>query len=119
MGRGMMGREDKESGLKRNTPASDLRPFGDCDLIVEAATENESVKRDIFRKLCEGLPPNGLLATNTSSISVTRLASVTDRPGKFMGMHFMNPAPLMGLGALIPGIATLEETCRAVRQAGG
>src|SRR5258708_8907432 len=112
MGRGMMGREDKESGLKRNTPASDLRPFGDCDLIVEAATENESVKRHIFKKLCEGLPPNVLLATNTSSISVTRLASVTDRPGQLIGMHFMNPEPLMGLVQLIRAIAPAHAPFR-------
>src|ERR1700740_3016758 len=105
MDRGMIRPEDKDSALKRITTATDFKPFADCDLIVEAATENESVKRDIFKKLCEGLPPNVLLATNTSSISVTRLASVTDRPGKFIGMHFMNPVPLMGLVGLIRGIA--------------
>jgi 3-hydroxyacyl-CoA dehydrogenase len=115
IGRGMIRPEDKDSALKRITTATDFKPFADCDLIVEAATENESVKRDIFKKLCEGLPPNVLLATNTSSISVTRLASVTDRPGKFMGMHFMNPVPLMGLVELIRGIATEEETFRTVR----
>ncbi len=116
IGRGMIRPEEKDSALKRIAPAVDYKQFADCDLIVEAATENEAVKREIFKKVCEGLPPNVLLATNTSSISVTRLASVTDRPGKFMGMHFMNPVPMMGLVELIRGIATEEETFRAVRE---
>src|SRR5260370_430042 len=116
IGRGMIRPEEKDSALKRIAPASDYKQFADCDLIVEAATENEAVKREIFKKVCEGLPPNVLLATNTSSISVTRLASVTDRPGKFMGMHFMNPVPMMGLVELIRGIATEEETFRTVRE---
>ena len=108
--------EEKDAALRRIETGTDFKQFADCDLIVEAATENESVKRDIFKRLCEGLPFNVLLATNTSSISVTRLASVTDRPGKFMGMHFMNPVPLMGLVELIRGIATEEETFRTVRE---
>lgn len=116
IGRGMIRPEEKDAALRRIETGTDFKQFADCDLVVEAATENESVKRDIFRKLCEGLPANVLLATNTSSISVTRLASVTDRPGKFMGMHFMNPVPLMGLVELIRGIATEEETFRTVRE---
>jgi 3-hydroxybutyryl-CoA dehydrogenase len=116
IGRGMIRPEEKDEALRRIETSTDFKAFADCDLVVEAATENESVKRDIFRKLCEGLPSNVLLATNTSSISVTRLASVTDRPGKFMGMHFMNPVPLMGLVELIRGIATEEETFRTVRE---
>jgi 3-hydroxybutyryl-CoA dehydrogenase len=115
IGRGMIRPEDKESGLRRITVGTDYKVLSDCDLIVEAATENEAIKRDIFKKLCVDLPPNVLLATNTSSISVTRLASGTDRPGKFMGMHFMNPVPMMGLVELIRGIATEEETFRTVR----
>ncbi|MGH8431637.1 MAG: 3-hydroxyacyl-CoA dehydrogenase NAD-binding domain-containing protein, partial [Solimonas sp.] len=91
IGRGMIRPEDKDAALKRIAPGMDYKLFADCDLIVEAATENEAVKREIFKKVCVDLPPNVLLATNTSSISVTRLASGTDRPGKFMGMHFMNP----------------------------
>jgi len=114
IGRGMIRPEDKDSALKRIQTSTDLKQFADCDLVVEAATENEGVKRDIFKKLCEGLPPNVLLATNTSSISVTRLASVTDRPGKFMGMHFMNPVPVMKLVGIIRGIATDESTFQAV-----
>ena len=116
IGRGMIRPEDKDSALNRISTSTDYKAFADCDLIVEAATENEAVKREIFKKVCEGLPANVLLATNTSSISVTRLAAVTDRPGKFMGMHFMNPVPLMGLVELIRGIATEEETFRTVRE---
>jgi 3-hydroxybutyryl-CoA dehydrogenase len=116
IGRGMIRPEDKDAALSRISVSLEYKRFADCDLVVEAATENEAVKREIFKKLCEGLPANVLLATNTSSISVTRLASVTDRPGKFMGMHFMNPVPMMGLVELIRGIATEEETFRAVRE---
>ena len=116
IGRGMIRIEDKEAGLKHITTSTDFKAFADCDLVVEAATENEAVKKEILRKLCPMLPPNTLIATNTSSISVTRLAAVTDRPGKFMGMHFMNPVPLMGLVELIRGIATEEETFRSVRE---
>ena len=115
IGRGMIRPEDKDSGLRRIAVGTDYKVLSDCDLIVEAATENEAVKREIFKKICVDLPPNVLLATNTSSISVTRLASGTDRPGKFMGMHFMNPVPMMGLVELIRGIATEEETFRTVR----
>src|SRR5436190_1964921 len=114
IGRGMIRPEEKDSALKRIAPASDYKQFADCDLIVEAATENEAVKREIFKKVCEGLPPNVLLATNTSSISVTRLASVTDRPGKFMGMHFMNPVPTMGPLELADFIGL--DTCLSVMQ---
>ena len=116
IGRGMIRPEDKDAALKHITTSTDFKAFADCDLVVEAATENESVKREILKKLCPVLPPNTLIATNTSSISVTRLASVTDRPGKFMGMHFMNPVPLLGLVELIRGIATEEETFRSVRE---
>src|SRR6266404_3811913 len=116
IGRGMIRPEDKEAALHRITTALDYAPFADCDLVIEAATENEQLKREIFKKLCPNLPPTTLIATNTSSISVTRLAAVTDRPGKFMGMHFMNPVPLMGLVELIRGIATEEETFRTVRE---
>ncbi|MBS0521124.1 MAG: 3-hydroxybutyryl-CoA dehydrogenase [Proteobacteria bacterium] len=113
--RGMIRPEEKDAGFKRIATDTDYAVLADCDLVVEAATENEAIKREIFKKVCVGLPPNVLLATNTSSISVTRLASVTDRPGKFMGMHFMNPVPMMALVELIRGIATEEETFRTVR----
>ena len=115
IGSGAIKPEDKDAALRRIETGVDYTMFGDCDLVLEAATENESVKREIFKKLCPYLNPTTLLATNTSSISVTRLASVTDRPGKFMGMHFMNPVPVMQLVELIRGIATEEETFRSIR----
>ncbi len=90
--------------------------FADCDLVIEAATENEAVKREIFAKICPSLKPEAILCTNTSSISVTRLGAATDRPGKFMGMHFMNPVPVMKLVELIRGIATDEETFKQIRE---
>ena len=116
IGRGMIRPEEKDAALRRISTSTDFKQFADCDLIVEAATENEQVKREIFKKVCVDLPANVLLATNTSSISVTRLASVTDRPGKFMGMHFMNPVPVMQLVELIRGIATDEDTFKQVKE---
>jgi 3-hydroxybutyryl-CoA dehydrogenase len=88
----------------------------DADLVIEAASEKENVKVAIFKELCETLKPEALLATNTSSISITRLASSTDRPEKFIGMHFMNPVPIMKLVEVIRGIATSEETYKIARE---
>ena len=88
--------------------------LGQCDLVIEAATERESVKQAIFEDLLPHLRPDTILATNTSSISITRLASRTDRPEKFMGVHFMNPVPVMQLVELIRGIATDEATYQAL-----
>jgi 3-hydroxybutyryl-CoA dehydrogenase len=116
IGRGKATPEDKAAALKRVTTGTDYQMFADCDLVIESATENEEIKRDILLKLCPVLKPETLIATNTSSISVTRLASVTDRPEQFMGMHFMNPVPAMKLVELIRGIATGEETFQAVRE---
>jgi 3-hydroxybutyryl-CoA dehydrogenase len=96
--------------LNRITPALDFDAFSDSDLVVEAATENEEIKRKIFSKLCPSLKPTAILATNTSSISITRLASVTDRPERFIGIHFMNPVPRMQLVELIRGIVTENTT---------
>ena len=107
-----------EVALGRIRHGSDLAAVGDADLIVEAATENLDVKRAIFSKVVPLLPPHALLATNTSSISITRLAASTDRPDKFMGMHFMNPVPVMKLVELIRGIATDDETYHAVLRPG-
>jgi 3-hydroxybutyryl-CoA dehydrogenase len=90
--------------------------FGDIDLAIEAASEKEDVKRAIYADLCPVLKPEAIIATNTSSISVTRLAASTDRPEKFMGMHFMNPVPMMKLVELIRGIATGEDTFQDVRE---
>ena len=91
-------------------PAKDLAAIGQMDLAIEAATENEEIKKSIFRELTPLLKPDAILASNTSSISITRLASVTDRPDRFIGLHFMNPVPIMKLVEIIRGIATNVET---------
>ncbi len=107
---------DKDAALKRISTTSDLAKLRGCDIVIEAATENEDVKRGIFKKLVPELGPETIIATNTSSISITRLAASTDRPGKFIGMHFMNPVPLMALVELIRGIATDEDTFKQVKE---
>ncbi|NUB29727.1 3-hydroxybutyryl-CoA dehydrogenase, partial [Azospirillum brasilense] len=104
------------AAIARISTGSDLSVFHDADLVVEAATENEALKREIFKKLVPNLKPEALIATNTSSISITRLAASTDRPSKFMGMHFMNPVPVMQLVELIRGIATDEATFNAIAE---
>jgi 3-hydroxybutyryl-CoA dehydrogenase len=106
----------RDAASNRITPALDFDAFSDSDLVIEAASENEEVKRKIFSKLCPSLKPTAILATNTSSISITRLASVTDRPEKFIGIHFMNPVPLMELVEVIRGIATDNPTFEATKQ---
>jgi 3-hydroxybutyryl-CoA dehydrogenase len=108
--------EDRQSALKRISPADKLEALGDCDLAIEAATEKEDVKRSIFASVCPVLKPTAILGTNTSSISITRLASSTDRPERFIGIHFMNPVPLMELVELIRGIATGDSTFEATKQ---
>ena len=107
---------DKKKALARIKTGTELRIFNDCDIVVEAATEDESLKREIFKALCAHLKSDAIICSNTSSISITRLASVTDRPGHFIGMHFMNPVPVMQLVELIRGIATEEETFQTVRE---
>ncbi len=102
--------DDRQAALKRISPADNFEALSDCDLVIEAATEKEDVKRKIFAELCPALKPDAIIATNTSSISITRLASSTDRPEKFIGIHFMNPVPLMELVELIRGIATDDAT---------
>jgi 3-hydroxybutyryl-CoA dehydrogenase len=102
--------------IKRITAAPDLKAFGDCDLVIEAASENEEVKRKIFAMVCPHLKPDAMLASNTSSISITRLASATDRPERFIGIHFMNPAFKMQLVELIRGIATEDTTFEAAKR---
>jgi len=94
----------------------DYADFGTADLVIEAATEDEAIKRAIFRQLCPALRPDALIASNTSSLSITRLGASTDRPSRFMGMHFMNPVPAMQLVELIRGIATAEETFALVKE---
>jgi 3-hydroxybutyryl-CoA dehydrogenase len=104
---------DRKAALARITAAESYDQFADADLIIEAAAENEKIKRDILAGLSKVLKPAALLATNTSSISITRLAAATDRPEKFIGIHFMNPVPKMELVELIRGIATSDETFAA------
>jgi 3-hydroxybutyryl-CoA dehydrogenase len=116
--RGKIREEEKDAALGRIQMGLDYTLFGDCDMVIEAATEKEEVKREIFKKLTPTLRPDALIATNTSSISITRLASSTDRPGKFIGMHFMNPVPVMTLVELIRGIATDEDTFALTRELG-
>jgi 3-hydroxybutyryl-CoA dehydrogenase len=113
--RGTVREGDKTAALGRIKTGLDYALFADCDMVIEAATEKEAVKREIFKNLTPALRPDALIATNTSSISITRLASATDRPGKFIGMHFMNPVPVMSLVELIRGIATDEETFALTR----
>jgi 3-hydroxybutyryl-CoA dehydrogenase len=108
--------EDRQAALKRITPAENFDALADCDLAIEAATEKEDVKRAIFAGICPLLKPDAILGTNTSSISITRLASATDRPERFIGIHFMNPVPLMELVELIRGIATGDATFELVKQ---
>jgi 3-hydroxybutyryl-CoA dehydrogenase len=102
--------EDRQQALGRIKPAQTYDELADCDLVIETATEKEEIKRKIFTELCVSLKPEAILATNTSSISITRLAAVTDRPERFIGIHFMNPVPLMELVELIRGIATDDAT---------
>jgi 3-hydroxybutyryl-CoA dehydrogenase len=112
--RKLISEEDKEDALARIRATSDYADLGDADLVIEAATEKEDVKHAIFRALTPHLQPSCLLASNTSSISITRLGAATDRPEKFIGMHFMNPVPVMKLVEIIRGIATDETTFQAV-----
>jgi 3-hydroxybutyryl-CoA dehydrogenase len=113
--RALITEAEMQAALKRIRYAPDLETVGEKDLVIEAATEDESVKRKIFTELCPKLKADTILASNTSSISITRLASATDRPERFIGMHFMNPVPMMQLVELIRGIATEDETFVASR----
>ena len=108
--RGKLSAEAKDPALARITTTRTLTDLGQCDLVIEAATERETVKSAIFEDLVPHLKPATILTSNTSSISITRLASRTDRPEKFMGFHFMNPVPVMQLVELIRGIATDDPT---------
>ncbi len=108
-------RDDVTNTLTRITIADNLAILADVDLAIEAATENEELKKKIFTDLCQHLKKEAIILSNTSSISITRLASATDRPGKFMGAHFFNPVPIMQLVELIRGMATNKETNEAVQ----
>jgi 3-hydroxybutyryl-CoA dehydrogenase len=107
---------DKDAALRRLTTTTDYAALASADLIIEAVPEIEDLKRKIYGELKAHLRPETLLASNTSSISITRLAAMTDRPDKFIGMHFFNPVPMMKLVELIRGIATAEATYQAVHE---
>jgi 3-hydroxybutyryl-CoA dehydrogenase len=113
--KGSMDEAARQAQLALINSAPNLEDLDDCDIIIEAATENESVKKQIFINLCKVIGKKAVIASNTSSISITRLASVTDRPERFLGIHFMNPVPRMQLVELIRGIATEDETFEAAR----
>jgi 3-hydroxybutyryl-CoA dehydrogenase len=108
--------EERDAAIKRIMPAKTLADLAECDMVIEAATEKEEVKRKIFTALCPSLKPETIVGTNTSSISITRLAAATDRPERFIGIHFMNPVPLMELVEIIRGIATDDETFETTKQ---
>jgi 3-hydroxybutyryl-CoA dehydrogenase len=101
---------DRNAALKRITGTTDKAKLANCDLVIEAATENEDLKVKILKDLCASLRPQTVIATNTSSISITKLAAATDRPDRFIGMHFFNPVPLMALLELIRGLQTSDDT---------
>ncbi|MBM09711.1 MAG: 3-hydroxybutyryl-CoA dehydrogenase [Magnetovibrio sp.] len=114
--KGRLAALDRDNALTRISWTSDYESFANCDFVIEAATEDEDVKKSILRELCPVIQKHTLIASNTSSISITRLAAQTDRPGQFCGMHFMNPVPRMQLVELIRGIATDEPTYQIVRE---
>jgi len=107
---------ERAEALSRITTATDPAALAGLDLVIEAATEDETVKRKIYRDICPHLSEATILASNTSSISITRLASATDRPERFMGIHFMNPVPVMKLVELVRGIATEDATFESAKQ---
>jgi 3-hydroxybutyryl-CoA dehydrogenase len=109
---GKLEEQQRADAMKLIRPAVSMEDLAGVDLAIEAATEDETVKRKIFAQLCPVLNPEAIVATNTSSISITRLASTTDRPERFIGIHFMNPVPIMKLVELVRGIATEEDTFR-------
>lgn len=112
--KGKLTPEEAEAALARVTIGTGYEGFRDCQVVIEAAVEEEAVKKDILRRLCAVLPPDAIITTNTSTISITKLAAQTDRPGRFLGTHFMNPVPKLELVELIRGIATDEETFRII-----
>lgn len=116
LAKGIVTEAAMKAALKRIKPATTLESLSNADMVIEAATEEETLKRRIFQQLCPSLKKDALLATNTSSISITRLASTTDRPEQFIGMHFMNPVPRMELVELIRGIATEDVVFASARK---
>ena len=116
MRRGLIDEVQLEEALVRILPSTDLSVLGDCDMVIEAATEDEVIKGKIYQSIIPHLRDDTIIATNTSSIPITRLATTTDRAGLFIGMHFMNPVPMMQLVEVIRGIATDDETVSTVQE---
>ncbi|MDG4880887.1 MAG: 3-hydroxybutyryl-CoA dehydrogenase [Mesorhizobium sp.] len=115
VGSGKLEEKARNEAMARISSASAMADLAAADLVIEAATEDETVKRKIYAQLCPQLNPEAILATNTSSISITRLAAQTDRPERFIGIHFMNPVPVMKLVELVRGIATEDKTFEAAK----
>jgi 3-hydroxybutyryl-CoA dehydrogenase len=113
---GKLEEKDRQAASARITAAPKIEDLAGADLVIEAATEDETVKRKIYAQLCPVLNPEAILATNTSSISITRLAAQTDRPERFIGIHFMNPVPVMKLVELVRGIATEDQTFEVAKE---
>ena len=113
--RNLLSESERSAAFDRISTTLDYANFGECDFVIETAAEDEAVKRKIFKALIPHLSETAVIASNTSSISITRLATTTDRPERFIGMHFMNPVPMMDLVELIRGLATSEETYQEVR----
>ncbi len=107
--------QDRDAALKRIQTAKDYDALKNADIVIEAATEKEDIKKEIMKKVSPLLKPSAMIASNTSSISITRLGAATDRPAKFIGIHFMNPVPVMQLVELIRGLATDDETFNAAK----
>ena len=114
VGRKLISQAEADAALARIKTATNLEGMRDRDIVIEAATENEQIKRKVYQELCPRIGPKTMIASNTSSISITRLAAATDRPERFIGVHFMNPAPVMQLVEVIKGIATEEDTYTSV-----
>jgi 3-hydroxybutyryl-CoA dehydrogenase len=112
--KGRLGPEERRAALTRVTTTAEYAALRDCQLVIEAVVEDESAKKAVLKELCAVLPKETIIGTNTSTLSITRLAAQTDRPGRFLGTHFMNPVPKMELVELIRGIATEEATFRTV-----
>ena len=113
--KGRLDLEERDSILARLKPVQSMADFNHCDLVIEAASENEGIKQTILKDLIPHLAPHALIATNTSSLSITRLAAITDRADRFIGMHFMNPVPMMKLVELIRGMKTTDDTFESIR----
>jgi len=116
VGSGRISEDERRAAMGRIHAALTLDAFADADMVIESVTENEAIKRKIYAELCPALRADAIVASNTSSISITRLAAATDRPEKFIGLHFMNPVPVMELVELVRGIATDDATFETVRE---